>query len=221
MPVALATESNCRGTASGGISWIIIYVGDRLYIVTGSSPVGRANQKPNDSDDNLGHSIFLLTICAYYDIIFSRWYNMDFIKFVEQIPNITIAKRVASAYVADYRRLELDEIKAFLKKTAKQYTSFENISNRLEEIILDPNRAVRIIAPILLRDYLLNQDDFISSTKDTDSAVLNYEKSIVDESNNFDESKISKDFALFKHMLDAAWAYNDDISVDEKNLLET
>lgn len=146
---------------------------------------------------------------------------MDFIKFVEQIPNITIAKRVASAYVADYRRLELDEIKDFLKKTAKQYTSFDNISNRLEELKLDSNRAVRIIAPILLRDYLLNQDDFISSTKDTDSAVLNYEKSIVDESNNFDGSKISKDFALFKHMLDAAWAYNDDISVDEKNLLET
>ncbi|MEE1224715.1 MAG: SAP domain-containing protein [Clostridia bacterium] len=146
---------------------------------------------------------------------------MDFIKFVEQIPNITIAKRVASAYVADYRRLELDEIKEFLKKTAKQYTAFENVSNRLDEIKLDSNRAVRIIAPILLRDYLLNQDDFISPTKDTDSAVLNYEKSIVDESNNFDESKISKDFALFKHMLDAAWAYNDDISVDEKNLLET
>jgi len=26
---------------------------------------------------------------------------MEFIKFVEQIPNITIAKRIASAYVAD------------------------------------------------------------------------------------------------------------------------
>ncbi len=146
---------------------------------------------------------------------------MKFVEFVEQIPNITIAKRVASAYVADYRRLELEEIKSFLKKTEKQYTSVENIANRLDEIKLDSNRAVRIIAPILLRDYLLNQDDFISNTKDTDAAILNYEKSIVDESNNFDSTKISKDFALFKHMLDAAWAHNADISVDEKNLLET
>ena len=146
---------------------------------------------------------------------------MDFINFIDQIPNITIAKRIASAYVADYRRLEFEEIKEFLKKTAKQYTSFENISNRLEEIKLDSNPSVRIIAPILLRDYLLDQDDFISTTKDTDAAVLNYEKEIVDESNNFDITKMSKDFALFKHMLDAAWAYNDDISVDEKNLLET
>lgn len=146
---------------------------------------------------------------------------MEFIKFVEQIPNITIAKRIASAYVADYRRLELDEIKQFLIKTEKQYTSYENISARLEELKLDGNRAVRIIAPILLRDYLLDQDDFISPCKDTDSAILNYEKSIIDESNNFDINKISKDLALFKHMLDAAWSLNDDISIDEKNLLET
>lgn len=146
---------------------------------------------------------------------------MEFIKFVEQIPNITIAKRIASAYVADYRRLELDEIKDFLIKTEKQYTSYENICNRLEELKLDSNRAVRIIAPVLLRDYLLDQDDFISPCKETDSAILNYEKTIIDESNNFDIGKISKDLALFKHMLDTAWALNDDISTDEKNLLES
>ncbi len=145
---------------------------------------------------------------------------MDFIKFVNQIPNTVIAKRIASAYVADYRRLSLDEIKDFLLKTAGQYTSFENISQRLNELKLDQNRAVRIIAPILIRDYLLNQDDFISSYKDTETAILNYEKTIIDESNNFDISKISRDFALFKHMLDTAWTYNNDISVDEKNLIE-
>ena len=146
---------------------------------------------------------------------------MDFIKFVEQIPNITIAKRIASAYVADYRRLDLEEIKEFLKKTEKQYTSFENISSRLNELKLDSNRAVRIISPILLRDYLLDQDDFISICKDTDTAVINYEKDIIDESNNFDISKISKELALLKHMLDTAWAHNNDISIDEKNLLES
>lgn len=145
---------------------------------------------------------------------------MDFIKYVEHIPNITIAKRIASAYVADYRRLELSEIKEFLVKTAQQYSSFENITDRIAEINLDENSAVRIIAPILIRDYLLNQDDFISICKDTDTAILNYEKSIIDESNNFDISKVTKDYALFKHMLDTAWAYNNDISVEEKNLLE-
>ncbi len=145
---------------------------------------------------------------------------MEFIKYIDQIPNITIAKRIASAYVADYRRLEFDEIKVFLAKTAKQYTSYENIANRLDELKLESNRAIRIIAPILLRDYLLDQDDFLSSCKETDSAILNYEKNIIDESNNFDIDKISKELALFKHMLDTAWALNDDISIDEKNLLE-
>lgn len=145
---------------------------------------------------------------------------MNFIKFVNQISNTVIAKRVASAYVADYRRLNLDEIKEFLIKTAPQYTSYDNISERLSEIGLDENRAIRIIAPILLKSYLLDQDDFISACKDTDTAILNYEKSIIDESNNFDFNKINRDFALFKYMLDTAWKYNNDISVDEKNLLE-
>lgn len=145
---------------------------------------------------------------------------MDFNKFVEQIPNITIAKRVATAYVADYRRLSFEEIKEFLLKTAPQYTSYDNIAARLDEIKLDENRAVRIIAPILLRDYLLDQDDFISICKDTDSAILNYEKTIVDESNNFDFSKTTEDIALFKYMLDTAWSLNNDVSVDEKNLLD-
>lgn len=145
---------------------------------------------------------------------------MDFNKFVEQIPNVTIAKRVATAYVADYRRLSFEEIKEFLLKTAQQYTSYDNISARLDEIKLDENRAVRIIAPILLRDYLLDQDDFISPCKDTDSAILNYEKTIVDESNNFDFNKMNEDIALFKYMLDTAWSLNNDVSVDEKNLLD-
>ncbi|MBQ9967140.1 MAG: hypothetical protein IJO88_00260 [Oscillospiraceae bacterium] len=145
---------------------------------------------------------------------------MNFVKYIEQIPNISAAKRTAAAYVADYRRLSLEEIKEFLVKTSQQYTSYENICARLEEIKLDESRAVRIIAPILLRDYLLDQDDFISTCKDTDAAILSYEKTIIDESNDFDECKSSKDFLLFKHMLDVAWAHNNDISVDEKNLIE-
>ena len=146
---------------------------------------------------------------------------MYFKQFTEQLSSTVLAKRVASAYVADHRRLSLDELKECLQKTEKQYISAENIAIRLNEIKLDDNRAVRIIAPILLRDYLLDQDDFISSCKETDSAILNYEQSIIDESNNFDINKITKELALFKHMLDTAWSYNNDISVDEKNLIES
>lgn len=145
---------------------------------------------------------------------------MDFRSYIEQIPNITIAKRIAAAYVADYRRLGIDEIKQYLEKTAAQYVDAQNIAKSLDELKLDSNRSVRIIAPILLRNYLLNQDDFISTQKSSDAAVLAYEQSIVDQSNNYDFSKASRDVALFKHMLDTAWAHNNDVSVDEKNLLE-
>ena len=58
-------------------------------------------------------SLTFIKLCVN---IILRWNIMDFIKFVDQIPNITIAKRVASAYVADYRRLELDEIKRIFEK---------------------------------------------------------------------------------------------------------
>ncbi len=145
---------------------------------------------------------------------------MKFLEYVKIIPNITFAKRLASAYVADYRRLEFSEIQQFLAKTANQYTDYENIAKQLNDIKLDANRSVRIIAPILLRDYLLNQDDFLSANKDTEAAILSYEKTIIDESNDFDLNKISKDQALFKFMLDTAWTHNNDISIDEKNLIE-
>jgi len=145
---------------------------------------------------------------------------VDFLSYIDLIPNITIAKRVATAYVADFRRLGIDEIKEFLVKTAPQYTSFENIAKSIDDIKLDANRSVRIIAPILLCNYLLDQDDFISTQKDSDTAVLAYEQAIVDESNNFDAAKITRDMALFKYMIDTAWSHNDDVSVDEKNLIE-
>ena len=60
---------------------------------------------------------------------------MNFIKFVEQIPNITIAKRVASAYVADYRRLELDEIKEFLLKLGIDENIAEIDCCKIEHVI--------------------------------------------------------------------------------------
>ena len=145
---------------------------------------------------------------------------MNFRSYIEQMPNITVAKRIAAAHVADYSRLDIDEIKVFLGKTSAQYTSYENISKALDEIKLDCNQSVRIIAQIMIRNYLIDQDDFISTQRDTDTAVLAYEQSIVDESNNYDFAKLTRDLILFKYMLDTAWAYNDDVSVDEKNLIE-
>lgn len=134
--------------------------------------------------------------------------------------NVNELKRIASAYVEDSRRLDFQELKNCLIKTEGQYTSYENVERCLNRLKLHENPAVRIIAPVFLKGCLLDRDDYMSSCKATEEAVLSYEQSIIDESNNFDYKAMSKDYALFKFMLDKAWERGDDISVDEKNLID-
>lgn len=125
---------------------------------------------------------------------------------VENSSNVNELKRIASAYVEDCRRLDFQELKNSLIKTEGQYISYENIEKCLEKLKLHENPAVRIIVPIFLKGCLLDQDDYMSPCKATEKAILNYEQSIIDESNNFDYKGMSKDFALFKFMLDKAWS---------------
>ena len=139
---------------------------------------------------------------------------------VENSANINELKRIASAYVEDCRRLDFQELKNSLLKTEGQYVSYENIAKRLDGLKLHENPTVRIIVPIFLKGCLLDQDDFMSACKVTEEAVLSYEQSVIDESNNFDYKGMSKDFSLFKFLLDKAWERGDDISVDEKNLID-
>ena len=87
---------------------------------------------------------------------------MNFIKFVDQIPTTVIAKRIASAYVADYRRLSLDEIKEFLIKTAPQYTSYDNIAE--SKLVDQIHRTfMKLLMPIyVLLDNLRIPHDLLS-----------------------------------------------------------
>lgn len=134
--------------------------------------------------------------------------------------NVTEIKRLASAYVEDSRRLDFLELKESLLKTEGQYTAYENIAKKLDNLKLHENPVVRIIVPIFLQNYLLDEDEFMSPCKQTEEAIINYEQSIIDESNNFDNKNMSKDYALLKFILDKAWERGDDVSVDEKNLIE-
>lgn len=145
---------------------------------------------------------------------------MDFQSCVRLSNNINELKRIASAHVEDCRRLDLEELKASLIKTQGQYISYENIEKQLNSLKLHENPIVRIIVPIILQSYLLDEDEFTSPCKETEEAVLNYEQAVIDESNNFDYKNMSRDFALLKFLLDKAWEFEDNISVDEKNLIE-
>lgn len=139
---------------------------------------------------------------------------------VENSANVNELKRIANAYVEDSRRLDFQELKHSLLKTEGQYISYENISKCLDKLKLHDNPTVRIIVPIFLKGCLLDQDDYMSSCKATEETILNYEQAVIDESNNFDYNGMSKDYALLKFLLDKAWERGDDISVDEKNLID-
>lgn len=145
---------------------------------------------------------------------------MKYIDCVENSTNVNELKRIATAYVEDCRRLDFQELKASLLKTEGQYTSYDNISKRIDALKLHENPVVRIITPIFIKGCLLDRDDFISPCKVTEETVLNYEQSVIDESNNFDYKGMSKDFSLLKFLLDKAWERGNNITVDEKNLID-
>lgn len=145
---------------------------------------------------------------------------MDYNTCVNASTNINELKRIASAYVEDSRRLDINELKNCILKTKEQYTSYKNIEKKLKSLALYESAVVRIITPIFLQTYLINQDDYISICKNTEEGILAYEQSVIDASNNFDYKNMSKDFTLFKFMLDKAWSYGGSISVDEKHLIE-
>ena len=145
---------------------------------------------------------------------------MKYTNCVENSSNVNELKRIASAYVEDCRRLDFQELKSSLLKTEGQYISYDNVAKCLEKLKLHDNPTVRIIVPIFLKSFLIDQDDYMSPCKSTEEAILNYEQSVIDESNNFDYKGMSKDFALFKFLLDKAWERGGDISVDEKNLID-
>ena len=148
---------------------------------------------------------------------------MDFEKVVEGFGTILALKRFAGAHVVDHTRLSEEELIAALKKTAPQYWHRPNVEQALRGCLLSSDRDIRTISPVLLGEVLLNCDQFTSAEKETDEAVIGWEKSIVDSSNEPPVKKTSsraRDLELFEFVLSVAWEHNDAISVDEKNLIE-
>lgn len=148
---------------------------------------------------------------------------MNISKAVENISTLTELKRIASAYVIDYRGLSDDEIRAALKKTAPQYYYQKNIESAVKDILLNSDRGVRLMAPYILQHILLQVDNSMLPKRDMEERLLKWEQSIIDRSNedllkNSSERRTELD--LFQFVVGVAWEHNNDISIDEKNLLE-
>jgi hypothetical protein len=148
---------------------------------------------------------------------------MNFEETVKRVSTATELKRFASAYVIDYSRLSIDEIKEALIKTAPQYSHYENVVKSINDLILDKNRDIRILGMLILKTILLDADDFMMEQKELEKEVIEYEQEINRKSA---EDLLSKSNApdnsydLFKFVLETAWDYQDEITPDERNLIE-
>lgn len=131
--------------------------------------------------------------------------------------------RVASAYVIDYSRLNTQEIKEALIKTAPQYSHLGNLQISIEEMIINKDRDIQVLGVLILKTLLLNSDDFMSSHRDTENEILAYEQRVIRSAAQDVVSKNSEDsqnFSLFQFVIEISWENNDKISPDEKNLIE-
>jgi hypothetical protein len=147
---------------------------------------------------------------------------MELPKVIEHVGTVRELRRIASAYVIDYRNLTDDEIKAAIVKTAPQYYFPENIKNAIRGCWLDASRDVRLITPVILKCVLLNKDQFMAPKREVEDDLIAWEQSIIDRSNEelIDvRTDKGKHLDLLRFVLETAWEHNQEISSDEKNLL--
>ena len=148
---------------------------------------------------------------------------MNIEKTVENIGTTLELKRIAKAYVIDYKNLSDEEIREAMKKTAPQYYFKDNVIKSLKRIFFSDDRDVRILSRLILKMIILNKDNFMCPKRETEDDIIDYEQSIINRSNEdilLKSSEKNKNMELFGFILDTAWQHNDSISVDEKNLLE-
>jgi hypothetical protein len=148
---------------------------------------------------------------------------MNIAKAVENIGTLTELKRVASAYVIDYRNLTDEEIKQALIKTAPQYYFPANLEKTLREAFFNENRDVGAISSLILKLVLLHKDEFMCPKRELEDEIISWEQSIVDRSNEDFFKKggaKGKSVELLSFVVETAWGSNNQISVDEKNLIE-
>jgi hypothetical protein len=144
-------------------------------------------------------------------------------KVIDNIGTVLELKRLASAYVIDYRNLTDTEIREAFKKTAPQYHYHENVRKALREGFLNSNRNLRILSDLIVQKVLLQKDGFMCPKRETDDSIIAWEQAVVDRSNEDLFKKAtekSRNVEFFTFVLDTAWQNNDGISPDEKNLIE-
>jgi len=147
---------------------------------------------------------------------------MKFNDVIKVIPNINDLKRVAGAWVRDHRYLNQEELIQAMVITAPQYYNLQNVREKLDSCLFNENRNVRTLTTIILKEILLNKDDFSLTTKKMYEEINKFIQGVINQSNNLEEvfkADRKDDLNLFKFILEVAWENDNKISIDEKNLI--
>lgn len=147
---------------------------------------------------------------------------MDFKTVVKNLSTTKVLKRVASAYVIDFKALDKEDLENALIKTAPQYYFEDNIKKTIQECIYNQDPNIRKLMPIIIKDILLNKNDFKCEKQRLNEEIIKFEQNIVNQSNEFeiDRRNSKKDaLDLFSFILEVSWKRGSAISVDEKNLI--
>lgn len=147
---------------------------------------------------------------------------MQFSHVVSNIAKINDLRRIAKARLFDVSRLSEDELRTAIIAKETQYSANDLIQESLEKIIFHKDAETRIIAPILLSEILLQAHDYSSPQKESENLVLEWEQEVIDDSNQPSEQTNRQiyNFDFFAFVLEAAWENNNEISQDEKKLIE-
>jgi hypothetical protein len=114
-------------------------------------------------------------------------------------------------------------VRSALIKTAPQYYFEENLRQTLDRSLLHSERDIRTLTPIFVKHILLQKDNFMCARSTVDDEIVAWEQAIIDRSNEDlvqQSGEKGKFLELFHFVLEIAWERGDDISPDEKNLIE-
>ena len=136
-----------------------------------------------------------------------------------QVSTFVDLKRLANPYVIDYRKLSFEELKEAMLKTAPQYCNEYNIRKALNSIFISNDQKIRNIAPLFIKEILLNKDDFMENNRVVEDEIILYEQKMIDVANEFKENSYYDNLKIFKTVMEAAWEKDNDISSDEQNLI--
>jgi len=154
---------------------------------------------------------------------------MKFEDIVNAVGTLTDLRRIASAYVVDYSNLNEDALRKACIKAKPQFLHEDSVRQALYQALYrvdDSDR--RVLSRITLIDVLLNQDGFFLPQEESEEKVINFEKDLIDKSNetelidlacNNKSSPRFKDLDLYFFVLKTAWENEDRKSPDEANLL--